>query len=210
MNAKYEIHISLLKDLQNSLKTYKKAIKDAMDENTIVNCQLQFLKISKNLLVLFKDQPSDLHLKSLKSKAEVLIKEYQKQVKSLKNTELTTEIICNSFEDHDEVYNNIEEVNSKALRERNEEIRKLQKDMIDLNLIFRDLSELTIEQGDMLKDIELNVEIADRTTERVVNDLEEAKQLQNSSNKKICCIVLIASIIFAGVGGIIAGVIITK
>lgn len=207
MTSKYAVHVSLLKDLQIAFKNFKKAMKGGNDESTP---QLQFLKISKSLFVMFKAKSTDPQLNSLKKEAENIVKQYQILMKSRESREVPTEILINSFEVDNEVYNNPDELNSKLAEMRKEEISRLHNDMIELNGIFKDMAGLVDDQGKMLEEIRVEVDVAERTTGRAVTDLEEAKHFDQQSRRKKCCIILIAIIVLSAVGGIIAGVIISK
>ena len=181
MSSKFDAHITLLKDLQISLKQYQKSIKDSESNEIITTNQLQFLKISKSLCILFKNQPKNIHLNPIKREADNLIKAYHDISKNRMNIENETEVICSNFEEDKEIYNNSDEVNDKVLQIRNEEILRLHKDIAELNAIFKDLANLTQEQGEMLTQIQVEVSNAQATTERTVNDLTEASFWQKQS-----------------------------
>ena len=211
MKPDLNVHISLLKDLQNALKDYKNAMKTAKKEEDIIKSQLQFLKISKNFLMLFKASPSGIQTNSLKKEAEKIMKAYHELNEQRLNKENNnTEIFFQGLEEDKEIYKDLADVNIKIAQIRNEEVLKLHQDMLELKEIFKDLGEITENQGNMLKKISDEVDVAERVTERTVNDIQEARNLQKQANNKVCCILIIVFIVTGIIIGVIAGVVIMK
>lgn len=81
------------------------------------------------------------------------------------------------------------------LREREERIRQLESDILDVNEIFRDLGAMINEQGEMLNDIEANVERAYSNVESGNEQLVKAADYQRKSRKKMCCLLVIFLVI---------------
>ncbi|XP_046573733.1 syntaxin-12-like [Haliotis rubra] len=81
------------------------------------------------------------------------------------------------------------------IREREERIRQLESDILDVNEIFRDLGAMIQEQGETLDTIEANVEKAYGNVETGNEQLVKASQYQKSSRKKMCCLLVVFLVI---------------
>lgn len=81
------------------------------------------------------------------------------------------------------------------LREREERIRQLESDILDVNEIFRDLGAMISEQGEVLNDIEANVERAYSNVDSGNEQLVKAAEYQRKSRKKMCILLVIFFVI---------------
>lgn len=100
-------------------------------------------------------------------------------------------------------FNDDLETTTALINERENAIMKLETDMVTVNEIFREIGTMVYEQGDMIDNIEHNVEVArDRVDDGVVQ-LQKASEYQNKYRKKVF-IFLTILVLF----GIILGVII--
>jgi len=79
----------------------------------------------------------------------------------------------------------------------NKAFEKSKKTVVEVNEIFRDLSNLVHEQGAMIDNIESNIEESVVKTSEGVEDLRKANDYQKSSRNKMCCLALIILIIAA-------------
>lgn len=86
----------------------------------------------------------------------------------------------------------------ELLQEREEQIRRLEGDILDINTIFKDLSLLVHEQGETIDTIESNVEQASGNVEAGRDQLSQAANYQRRARKKVCVLIIILTII-AGV-----------
>eukprot|EP00795_Rhopilema_esculentum_P007539 gene7539-13322_t len=91
----------------------------------------------------------------------------------------------------------------EEIREREEAIRKLESDIIDVNDIFKDLALMVHEQGDIVDSIEANVGNAAANIEEGNVQLEKARDYQKASRRKLCCLVVILLVVAAIIGIII-------
>lgn len=83
------------------------------------------------------------------------------------------------------------------IRDREERIRQLEGDILDVNEIFRDLGAMISEQGEQIDSIEANVERAYTNVDQGTQQLGKAAEYQRKSRKKMCCLLLIILIILA-------------
>lgn len=83
------------------------------------------------------------------------------------------------------------------IREREEQIRELEGDILDVNEIFRDLGAMIQEQGEQIDTIEANVEKAYTHVEEGTGQLQKASTYQKKARKKLCCLVVILLVVAA-------------
>lgn len=87
--------------------------------------------------------------------------------------------------------------------EREQRVKQLESDIIDINEIMRDLSSMVTAQGDVVDSIENNVEAAAGHVEEGREELIKAARYQNKSRRKLCVCILILVIVLAIIGIII-------
>merc|ERR1711942_90241 len=90
------------------------------------------------------------------------------------------------------------EADLAIFQEREEAIRNLERDILDINDIFKELGAMVSEQGEVIDTIEANVETAHDKIEEGAVHLEKAKVYQAKSRRKMCLLLLIF-IIVAGI-----------
>ncbi len=102
-------------------------------------------------------------------------------------------------------FREIEDDGALALK-REDEIKKIEQDLMDLNSIMMDLNELVMEQGDMLDVIELNIDNVHTNTETAIVDLKEADVYQVKTRRTTVGAVggaVIGGVALGGVGSLI-------
>lgn len=77
------------------------------------------------------------------------------------------------------------------LKSRNNEMKKLEASIIQLHQLFTDMQALVESQGELLNNIEYNVEETKGATEAAHEELVQARNHQKSANKKKCILALI-------------------
>jgi syntaxin 7 len=95
------------------------------------------------------------------------------------------------------------DVDLELLREREDAIKKLESDIMDVNQIFKDLGMLVHEQGEVLDSIEANIDNAQMSVEEGTKQLSKARDYQSKARKKKFCIIVIVLVILAIIGLII-------
>jgi type I site-specific restriction endonuclease len=93
----------------------------------------------------------------------------------------------------------IEENEAAQLEEREREMRQLETDILDINDIFRDLGTMVHDQGDLVDNIETQVETAAVRVESGNTQLAKAVRHKKCSRKLTCCIACILLGILAAV-----------
>ncbi|CAG2101509.1 unnamed protein product, partial [Medioppia subpectinata] len=88
-----------------------------------------------------------------------------------------------------------EECDIELLRDREQAIRKIESDIVEVNQIFKDLATMVHEQGEVIDSIEANVETASIQVHEGTAQLSKARDYQSKARRKTCLL----SIIFASV-----------
>lgn len=91
-----------------------------------------------------------------------------------------------------------QDVNLVQLREREEALRSLENDIVDVNMIFKDLAVMVHDQGEIIDSIESNVENVQVRVGEANNHLQSARKNQQAARKKkfiffsiIACVVAV-------------------
>ena len=71
-----------------------------------------------------------------------------------------------------------EECNIELLRDREQQIRKIESDILEVNQIFKDLATMIHEQGETIDSIEANVETASIQVDQGTLQLAKARDYQ--------------------------------
>jgi len=93
------------------------------------------------------------------------------------------------------------EFSNAMIQERETGIKEIEKTMQEVNEIFIDLSNLVVEQGQMIDNIESNIESGLDHTTHGYAEVKKASEYQKSSRNKMCCLALILMIVL----GVIVG-----
>eukprot|EP01117_Protostelium_nocturnum_P012418 TRINITY_DN4586_c0_g1_i1.p1 TRINITY_DN4586_c0_g1~~TRINITY_DN4586_c0_g1_i1.p1 ORF type:complete len:291 (-),score=104.46 TRINITY_DN4586_c0_g1_i1:109-981(-) len=91
--------------------------------------------------------------------------------------------------------------NETIIKERDQDIRKVETAIVELHDIFQDVANLVDSQQGMIDNIESNIEDATENTTVGLTELGQAATYQKKSRTKMCCLLLIFVIILAVVGG---------
>jgi len=84
----------------------------------------------------------------------------------------------------------------QEIQEREDAVRQLEEDIVDVNMIFKDLATMVHEQGEIVDSIEANVETAETDVEQGNYQLRQARDHQASARKKkFCCFALLVAIV---------------
>lgn len=99
-----------------------------------------------------------------------------------------------SLEDRQRLRNGLED-----LKSRNNDIKKLEASIITLHQLFTDMQVLVESQGELLNNIEYNIEETKVETEAAQQELVQARNHQKSANKKKCFLAVIIVAILLGI-----------
>ncbi|KAG7163340.1 syntaxin-12-like [Homarus americanus] len=81
--------------------------------------------------------------------------------------------------------------------EREQRVRQLESDIIDINEVMRDLSSMVTAQGEIVDSIEDNVESTHGHVEEGRDELLKAARYQNKSRRRLCICIIILGIVLA-------------
>lgn len=95
------------------------------------------------------------------------------------------------------------DIDESLIRDREERIRQIEGDILDINEIFRDLATMVYEQGEIVDSIEANVEHAHTNVEGANVQLSKASEYQKKARKKMCILLIILVIVGGAIGIII-------
>lgn len=89
------------------------------------------------------------------------------------------------------------EEDTALILEREERIRQLEGDILDVNEIFKELGTMVNQQGEQVDSIEANIETACSRVEGGVGQLKKAEMYQKRSRKKMCFLLLLLLVVIA-------------
>lgn len=87
----------------------------------------------------------------------------------------------------------LEEDNTRFVQEREQEINAIVKSIVDLNAIFKDLSQMVADQGTVLDRIDYNIEQTHVQVQEGFKQLQKADAYQRK-NRKMCAIIVLAAV----------------
>ncbi|KAK4877305.1 hypothetical protein RN001_009811 [Aquatica leii] len=88
-----------------------------------------------------------------------------------------------------------EEADLQSLQEQEQAINKLERDINDVNQIFKELGAMVHEQGDIVDSIEANVERTENYVSEGGQQLRQASIYKNKVMKKKCILAIIAAVV---------------
>ncbi len=77
-----------------------------------------------------------------------------------------------------------EDFDLEQLREREQAIRQLEADIVDVNIIFKDLASMVHEQGEVVNSIEDHVDDASARVQEGTNHLQQAETYRVSRHRE--------------------------
>merc|ERR1712126_394090 len=97
-----------------------------------------------------------------------------------------------------------EEERISQLQQREQSMRQLESDIVDVNTIFKDLATMVHEQGDIVDSIEQNIESTTVQVTTGTEQLRQAADYQNKARKKKIILAVLGLIILAILIAVIA------
>jgi syntaxin 1B/2/3 len=92
------------------------------------------------------------------------------------------------------------------IENKHREILRLEQSIQELHQLFLDMAILVEAQGELIDQIEYNVNQSVAYTGQAVKELRKANKYQKKSRKKMCCLIIILVIILAVIGGVVGGI----
>ncbi|XP_057774085.1 syntaxin-21-like isoform X1 [Salvia miltiorrhiza] len=158
----------LTKDYESVLKDFEKAQLLAADK------EKAFPHPIANNARQPSNRASELEISSLNPMQASLVREANRHVMHMEN-----EIV----------------LNEAIIEEREQGIREIQKEIGEVNDIFKDLAQLVSAQGSLIGDISSNIESSHASTGEAANQLTKASNTQRSTSSMTCLMLVIVGII---------------
>lgn len=89
----------------------------------------------------------------------------------------------------------IEEENTQMVAEREQEVNKIVKSIVDLNDVFKDLAHMVHEQGSILDRIDYNIEQTQFQVHEGFKQLQKAERYQRQNRKMHCILCMSVTIV---------------
>jgi len=86
--------------------------------------------------------------------------------------------------------------NKTDIKHRDEQIQSIVQSIADLNTIFKDLSSMISEQGELVDRIDYNIENTSIKVEKGLDQLKKANRYQKNNRKMKCILILAISFVF--------------
>lgn len=86
---------------------------------------------------------------------------------------------------------------AEEIKKRQEGIRQIEQDVVDVHEMFNDLQTLVVDQGEFIDNIEGNITAAKNKTAAAHGELVQAEKYQKSGRKKTCCLLVILVVVVA-------------
>lgn len=171
------------------------------------------MQLTKEIHTSFKKFPPNFNEKiqhdKLTKEFQALLKQYQELNQKLMEKEKSAvaeeakiieeqhETGQRSIRRDDDLFQSVGGLDEAMLRDRMDELNAIEKDMVEVNSMFKDVAKMVVDQGAMLDGAENNVDTAVKETGRAVIELDKAEVYQKKSKKKILCIFGIVFIVVA-------------
>ena len=96
-------------------------------------------------------------------------------------------------------------LNDIVLRERDETIAQVEKDMNELNSMFKEAGEMIVEQGVILEEADKNMDVSVKETKRAADDMDGANKLQQKAKDKLVFMCILIVIVLVLVSLVVLG-----
>ncbi|OAF64849.1 hypothetical protein A3Q56_07430 [Intoshia linei] len=143
----------------------------------------------------FRSTAQELHTLQKKI-ANNLRKENDKMLDWKDQDDETTKLLDNPNLQKSAAFIEEDEAQLRKLNQEDETIRKIEKDMIDINQVFRDLNNIIHEQGENIDTIESNIEMTEQHVQKADKDLTQGlRHKQKARKNKLICFIIIFIVI---------------
>ncbi|KRY51208.1 Syntaxin-12 [Trichinella britovi] len=176
-------------------------------EKLTIDVNIQFLKISPRQWKLQRERLTNDFSVVLNNFQAVQRSAAQKEKVSVLRARVDSGIGGNPFnENASELNANVvpqeklqieQNLDIQTIQEREQVIRQLESDIMDVNQIFKDLALMVHQQGEVIDSIEANVDNAQVHIDQGSTQIQRAAQYQSKARRKkmLCCSVIIVLII---------------
>lgn len=209
LSTDVDVLAGMMRDFNSRLRKLKELSSTGPSRGTPSQISQEFSscqKIQKDLQTLFRRNTPN---RTTKSQHEKLFTEFQTLSKLLESLSKSSALAKSDIpserkeEEEDPEMLKIKQVghmNEVALRERDETIAQVEKDMTQLHGMFQETNMMIVEQGTILEEADKNMDISVKETKRAVDDVNEANKLQAKAKDKlvlICILIVVVLVLLS-------------
>lgn len=208
LSTDVDVLAGMMRDFNSKLRKLKDLSSTGQSRGTPSQVLQEFdscQKLQKDLQTLFRRNTPN---RASKSQHDKLFTEFQALSKLLDgynkpSAAARSEISEKKEEEEDPEMLKIKQVghmNEVALKERDETISQVEKDMTQLNSMFKETHTMIKEQGGVLEEADKNMDVSVKETKRAVDDMNEANKLQAKSKDKlvlICILIVVVLVLLS-------------
>ena len=202
-------NITTREELTNNLKKQKRDLKKYFD----------IYQKMENIINNFKGNETFL------KKLDDIIKEKLELLNKIEFKEIYHDIFATSVDDDEENDNYQENENNENkedmvqlqtqeimnrqeyYKEREKDLQKVHKTAAQLKDLTQNMAQEINKQGEILDNIELNVEKAQQNSKEAREEIKKANEAAKKNRKKLCCLILIIFVSLAAIASIILSLI---
>ena len=215
LSSELEVQAGLVREFNGKIRKLKELTSHSQTRKPLDQIKREHdsaLKLSKDIMSTFRRSTPN---RSQKLQSDKLAKEFEELLKQFDG--ITKIVYAAQKEEFEEEKKVVEEdpemlkiktvghLDEVVLKERREVIGGLEKDMTEVNTMYKEVSQMVEEQGVMLEEAEKNTDVAVKETGRAVEELNKANISQKSAKEKLVVICILICIILVFVGLIIFG-----
>lgn len=209
LSTDVDVLAGMMRDFNSRLRKLKELSSAGQSRGTpsqisqeLDSCQ----KLQKDLQTLFRRNTPN---RATKSQHDKLFTEFQALSKLLesfnKSSALARSEISSERKEEEEdpemlKIKQVGHMSEVALRERDETIAQVEKDMTELHGMFKETNTMIVEQGGILEEADKNMDISVKETKRAVDDVNEANKLQAKAKDKlvlICILIVVVLVLLS-------------
>lgn len=215
LSSDIEVQAGLVREFNAKIRKLKELTSHGPSRGSISQINKEHesaFKLSKEILNTFRrstpNRNQKLQYDKLAKEFEELLKQFDAITKAVMVSQ--TEVIeeQKKIEEEDPEMLKIKTVghlDEVVLRERREVIGELEKDMTEVNTMYKEVAQMVEEQGVLLEEAEKNTDTAVKETGRAVEDIAKANSSQKSAKEKLVVICILICIILVFVGLVTLG-----
>lgn len=182
----------LTKDTNTALKEISKPTA-AADDKEQEKLKIKIRLLRENFHEVLKDY-NDIQKTSKRKQRQTIRKKLRDSVTQGEESSVAQEDVMSGKMLQVEIVQG--EVDIELVKEREEALHQLEQDILDINVIFKDLAIMVHDQGEDIDIIEENVDSAVPNVEEGVKHLQKAVDYQSSARrKKIFLVIILAAVL---------------
>lgn len=210
-----------LREFQTSIRKLKSIVSQGTDRDAFSHEKDHAQKLSKGIMQDLRVRPTKsserVQFEKLAKEFEQLLSQFTELTQSFINKEKTILTLSRGSEALDDLpeqehqkresfefkyAGGLEDIN---FNQREEEVRALEKDMQEINLMFNDVARMVDEQGGHLDEADKEMDTAVLETDKATVEITKAEAYQRAARRKMIWIIVIVSAIIIVIVAVIVG-----